>query len=363
VPMKLARTFCGRGCASFSVFYYLFSIAIWLTLACLVLVGELMEHGEVVGLVSIPAARVVLSVVSGFMWQVGNLLLAITLQIAGPGFAMCCCGSISMTLGTGLTYWISPKGSVPWLLGGVALAFFAAGATFQMHRLKNRALKKHSREMAVDGAAFEMGIASPDSIGGHLAPRRKAGLRLTFLLGAGSGLGIALFYPLNTLALKSPGSAVDVNAAMFWFGPGVFLGCQLCLPLLRKLLPQQFEDETPGMSPDPALLTCETCDASLWTKLFQETSRTSVGAICFSMLSGVIWAVGFFSNLRCGSADGFALAFGLSQTCPLMAIFWGLVIFHEFSGAWVPTSAKLLLVVDMLLYVGAVGCFVTSKLE
>merc|ERR1712129_346876 len=150
---------------------------------------------------------------------------------------------------------------------------------------------------------------------------------------------------------------ISVNASMLWFGFGVFLGSQLCLPALRTLLPQQFEDEIAG------LLPChEHSRSSFWSKLLREASMASAGASCLSALSGTTWSIGLFTNLRCGSSAGFAMAFGLSQTCPLIAAFWGILVFQEFSGPWVPTKAKVLLVVDMLLYCGAVSCFVVSKM-
>lgn len=377
--MKLARASCSRGCVSFAVFYYLFAFAICISLLVIAIISESLEHGQVTGLVSVTLGRAAMSTVAGVVWQAGNLLLALTVQIAGPGFAMCCSGSIGMTLGTALTYCISPAGSVPWLLGGVALALAAAAVTFQMHRVKNRALKKYNREMAATPSG------NPDV---QLAPQRKAGLRLTFVLGGGSGLFIGLFYPLNTIALArsdSLGPPISVNASMLWFGFGVFLGSQLCLPALRTLLPQQFEDEKAGLLPcleqlstaaaraQPQLSTATVeiegstpavghSRSSFWSKLLQEASMASAGASCLSALSGTTWSIGFFTNLRCGSSAGFAMAFGLSQTCPLIAAFWGMLVFQEFSGPWVPTKAKVLLVVDMLLYCGAVSCFVVSKM-
>merc|ERR1712054_453467 len=136
------------------------------------------------------------------------------------------------------------------------------------------------------------------------------------------------------------GEGLCINAAMFWFGLGVFIGAQLCLPLLRKLLPKLFEDDkrTQLLDEDPDSPFCH--HNSLRGKLSQEASQTSFGAVCLSAVAGAIWTVGLFTNLRCGKTDGFALAFGLSQTAPLPAAFWGLIIFHEFSGSWVPMSSK-----------------------
>lgn len=311
------------------------------------------ERGKLTGLMSVSYRQAAMSIMAGAIWQVGNVLLALTIQIAGPGFAMCCCGSLGMTLGTGLTYCISPEGSMPILFSGIALALSAAAVTLQMHRVKNLAFIQYNRAMVAT-------LSGSRDV--QIAPQQKAGLRLTFLLGIGAGLAVGLFYPLNTIALARPdrrGHTISVNASMLWFGFGVFLGAQLCLPALRKLLPCQFEDEI--LEEDTHAACRENCHSSWWTKLQQEASMTSIRASCLSMLAGIIWSVGFLTNLKCGSSSGYAVAFGLSQTCPLIATFWGLLIFQEWSGPWIPMKAKVLLVMDMLLYLGAVSCLVLVK--
>lgn len=371
VPMKFARNSQRWASASFLVFIYFYAAGVFLMVAFLAMVGEYRAHGVIAGLVFIPFQRLVAALLAGAVWQVGNLLVALTVQNAGPGFAMCCCGSLAMTFGTGLTYWIEPVGNTVLLSAGVMLAVAAAATTFQMHKVKDRALKKHVKKLTREAAELHgdavNSCGSPDlgsppaSPSSTATPQRKAGRRLTFILGGASGIGIALFGPLNTLALVPMdfmGEIISVDACMFWFGIGVFLAAHASLPMFRMLVPQQFEDQTPGQVP-----LIEATSLSFVRKALQEAYEASAISICLSTVAGAIWGAGLWANLRCSVSAGFALAYGLGQTAPLASIFWGVFLYREFSGDWIPKNAKVWLAADVLLYFGAVACFVVSKLS
>jgi len=371
VPMRYARTICSWGCASFAIFYYWFAFGICLTLMTLATVLEYTGGRDFTSLFDVSLRRLVASISAGVMWQVGNLLLALTVQLAGPGFAMCCCSSVAMTFGTGLTHLVAPQGNLEWLAAGVVLAIGAAGTIFQMHSVKDRALKEYrlqkNAEERLVVVSLCAGDASPVSVWSparSTAPLR-AGRGLVFTVGGGSGLGIALFGPLNTLALAGNADVINlmgpvpsINSTMFWFGLGVLVGVQVSLPITRWLLPRQFEEQHM-----PEELVFAALKVPYWKKVKKEAGEASIAAICASVSAGALWSFGLYTNFQFGTADGWALAYALSQCCPLPAILWGVIIFHEFSGEWVPRKAKILLLVDVLLYFGAVGCFVACKLS
>jgi glucose uptake protein GlcU len=374
VPMRFARSSSRLSYASFAVFIYYFTLGVWLTLASIAIIAEYLIHSSFLGLTQISVQRLAASLLAGATWQCGNITVALTIQIAGPGFAMCCCSSLAMTLGTGLTYWISPQGEVIWLSSGVALAVAAAVIIFQMHRLKDRSLKRfqrrlplqssdpHSHETSPQGVLPSTCLHDEERIDSPMqsptAPQRKTGRRVTFIIGGCSGLAVALFGGFLTLSLVHHdymGPTISRYTCMFWFGFGVFITSQMTVPIFRRLLPEQFEDQPSDVSFFPGGSSC--------SRALQEVRKTSAIATCLSLFGGAVWACGFWANLICSLDDGFALAYGMGQTAPLPSILWAVIIFGEFSGEWVPSSAKVLLVTNVLVYMSAVACFVVCKIK
>merc|ERR1712217_652262 len=132
----------------------------------------------------------------------------------------------------------------------------------------------------------------------------------------------------------------------------------------RKFLPQFFR--TPAPTQDSRQSSPEECNAAnpgVWAEVRSEFSQSSCLPVLLSFLAGLCWASGLITSVIGGRAVGFALSFALSQTCPLMASFWGLVLFGEFSGPWVPLRAKVLLAIELLLYLASMGCLLMCRLS
>merc|ERR1712046_459513 len=179
------------------------------------------------------------------------------------------------------------------------------------------------------------------------------GKNVVFIIVFFSGCCVGMYNPINTLAVMPlPGASEDgemlLHHGIIWLGVGVFLGAQLTLPIIRKLKPEFFRAQRQN----------EQCDenAGIRKEVIAEFLQISGSAAFLSLSAGICWACGFVANMIGGRYVGFALSFALSQTCPLMASFWGLVIFGEFSGPWVPLRAKILLGVELILYVASMGC-------
>eukprot|EP00420_Gonyaulax_spinifera_P034725 CAMPEP_0197879940 /NCGR_PEP_ID=MMETSP1439-20131203/7886_1 /TAXON_ID=66791 /ORGANISM="Gonyaulax spinifera, Strain CCMP409" /LENGTH=448 /DNA_ID=CAMNT_0043499477 /DNA_START=47 /DNA_END=1391 /DNA_ORIENTATION=+ len=344
-----------EGGASFAAFYYIYSVAIMLVLATSAryLNGSFADLWEDMAL-----ERASLSLAAGAIWQMGNILLAVTTQVAGPGFAFCSSCSISISLGTCLTYLIEPKGNPYFLLGGVLCALCAVVLIFKMHKIKDRALKRYRAQLL--SITVGSGIAGSPTNGAPPTPATPLPVRMrrkvVSVLSVVSGLCIGSFNPVNTLALKSARSGeadrdVLMQQSLLWLGVGIFLSCQVTVPVVVLSLPDIFKgDSQMGVS-----------STGFCRQVCRECRLASVLSHLFSFLAGACWAAGFLGNLFGGRQVGYALAFALSQTCPLVATLWGAVAFGEFSGDWIPSSAKLLLFAELVFYVAAVVCIVMSS--
>ena len=51
------------------------------------------------------------------------------------------------------------------------------------------------------------------------------------------------------------------------------------------------------------------------------------------MLGGMVWCMGMASSLLASGAAGYAISYGLGQGATIVAVLWGVFIWHEFRGA------------------------------
>merc|ERR1712084_198242 len=79
------------------------------------------------------------------------------------------------------------------------------------------------------------------------------------------------------------------------------------------------------------------------------------------VIAGAIWSVGGNANIIGATSTELspATSYGIGQAAPLMAIFWGLFLFHEFAGTSVKVKVSLLVVVG--LFLGAITSFYFSQ--
>merc|ERR1712187_937649 len=79
------------------------------------------------------------------------------------------------------------------------------------------------------------------------------------------------------------------------------------------------------------------------------------------VIAGAIWSVGGNANIIGATSKELspATSYGIGQAAPLMAIFWGLFLFHEFAGTSVKVKCSLLIVVG--LFLGAITSFYFSQ--
>merc|ERR1712187_746693 len=86
-----------------------------------------------------------------------------------------------------------------------------------------------------------------------------------------------------------------------------------------------------------------------------------VDARILCIIAGAIWSVGGNANIIGATSNELspATSYGIGQAAPLMAIFWGLFLFHEFAGTSVKVKVSLLVVVG--LFLGAITSFYFSQ--
>ena len=77
------------------------------------------------------------------------------------------------------------------------------------------------------------------------------------------------------------------------------------------------------------------------------------------ILGGLIWCVGLSFSILASGAAGFAISYGLAQTCTMVAAIWGVFIWKEFKTA--PAGTNKFLVLMFLFYLAGIGLIILSK--
>ncbi len=71
------------------------------------------------------------------------------------------------------------------------------------------------------------------------------------------------------------------------------------------------------------------------------------------IVGGLIWGLGGCLNLIAAGFVGVPISYAIGQSAPMIAALWGVLVWHEFSGA--NTRAKQFLALMFLFYVSAVS--------
>merc|ERR1712178_538429 len=81
--------------------------------------------------------------------------------------------------------------------------------------------------------------------------------------------------------------------------------------------------------------------------VLRNVKEAPASAHILCVVAGVIWGIGGNANIIGAASSELspATSYGIGQAAPVMAIFWGLFLFHEFAGTSMKLKASLLVVV------------------
>lgn len=335
-----------------------------MTVAAFVLgsVGSAETEGETGVLGNLAGAdplKAVFAAAAGILWGAANTLLFAGIALGGLAVVFPIVVGVSVAGGTVLTYAVEPEGSPALLFTGAALSMTAVTFVAAAHRVRERAAndkarleRASSRELVVlaapvpapptdDGLvsppaslspALEADVEDDEEARAERAARRK--LRLTFLIGIGSGVLLMAWSPLMALAQSGRGE-LSPYAALWLFTLG---GAAGHLATNAVLLRHPLDGSAPATE---GAYRGHAARDHLW-----------------GVLGGAMWTGGMMSNVVAASQIGFAVSFTLGSVAPVVGASWGLFYFREFDGA--PPRAFHFLAVVFALYAGAVACVVMA---
>ena len=245
--------------------------------------------------------------IGGVVFNIANILIVVGIELAGLSVAMPVGIGLALILGVIVNYLRSPVGNGQMLAAGVAAIFLAVVFSALAHRAKGQ----------TDETVDRRGIAI-SLIGGFL-------------------MSFFFFFVASAMAPDfvnpAPGLLTPYTALVV-FAVGVLVSTPLFLPILRRYAGK------------PA-------DGEIW---YSDVSRRNH---VIGVLGGAVWCLGMASSLLASGAAGFAISYGLGQGATIVAVLWGVFVWHEFRGA--PATSGRYLMMMGLCYVAGLGLIIAAK--
>jgi glucose uptake protein len=246
-----------------------------------------------------------LAIAGGIIFNVANLLLVASIDLAGMAVAFPVGIGLALIVGVILNYIIQPAGNPLFIFGGVALVAVA---------------------ILLDALAYR---------------RREAGDPIStrgVILSIVSGLLMGTFYPFvakSTLGEHSLGP----YAVAFVFALGVMI-CSL--PVNTWLMGHSLTGEKPTF--------------------FKDYRQARTSWHIWGVVGGAIWCTGAVASFVASRANlvGPAVSYAIGQGATMISAIWGVFVWREFANA--PASSRRLLPYMFVLFLLGLGLIAAAPL-
>lgn len=293
---------------AFSLFYWDYVIGIVLgSLLWGLTLGSLYggPSAFIANLGSADRAHWLLAIVGGVIFNVANLLLVASIDLAGMAVAFPVGIGLALIVGVVLNYIIQPAGNPLFIFGGVALVAVA---------------------IVLDALAYRRREAS-----GTISTR---GVVLSIV----SGLLMGTFYPFVARSTLGPNS-LGPYAVAFVFA----LGVALCsLPVNAWLMRHSLTGELPSSMAD--------------------YGKARPAWHLWGTIGGVIWCTGAVASFVAsrGNLIGPAVSYAIGQGATMVSALWGVFIWREFANA--PPSSRRLIPYMFFFFILGLGAVAIAPL-
>lgn len=251
--------------------------------------------------------NIIYALVGGGVFNIANILIVVGIELAGLSVAMPVGIGLALILGVLVNYILSPVGNVGLLGAGVFAIFLAV----VFSALAYRAKAETDASVSTRGLVISL-------IGGFL-------------------MSFFFYFVARAMAtdFANPASGLlTPYTALVLFAAGVVVSTPLFLPILHRYAGK------------PA-------DGEIW---YSDVSRRNHR---IGVLGGMVWCLGMASSLLASGAAGYAISYGLGQGATIIAVLWGVFIWHEFRGA--PSVSNRYLILMSFCYVLGLVLIIAAK--
>jgi glucose uptake protein len=246
-------------------------------------------------------SNLLMALAGGIVFNIANILIVVGIELAGLSVAMPVGIGLALILGVVVNSFLSPVGNTGLLATGVLAVFLAVVFSALAYRAKGET--DHS--VSTRGLIISL-------VGGFLMS--------FFFYFVARAMSVDFVNP--TAGLLTP------YTALVLFAVGVVGSTPLFLPILRRFAGKPADDDIH----------------------YVDVSRRNHR---IGILGGMIWCLGLASSLLASGEAGYAISYGLGQGATIIAVLWGIFIWHEFRGA-PATSLRYLILMGVCYVLGLV---------
>lgn len=229
---------------------------------------------------------VLYALLAGSIFNLGNLFFIIAVELTGIAIAMTLGVGLSIILGVLINYLAAPSGNALFLFLGVGAIFIGILLSSYSYLRIPQAEHKHSKVKGI-------------------------------LVAFAAGLLLSIFFRFLGLATNSQAvGALTPYAALVIFSFGLIISNKIWCFLLRTI--KLTQNISPGL---------------YFHGTFKEHS--------LGWLGGAMFSLGMALSILAADVAGFAISFGLAQSCIMISMIWGIFFWKEFKTSPKGTNAVL----------------------
>jgi glucose uptake protein len=247
------------------------------------------------------------ALVGGFLFNIANILIVAGIELVGLSVAAPVGIGLALILGVLVNYLLFPVGDIGLLVGGVLVVFLAIVFSAMAYRAKR----------LIDQSVSRLGL-SASLAGGFL-------------------MSFFFYFVAKSMTVDfenpDPGSLTPYTALVI-FALGIVVSTPLFLPILHRFAGKPADGDI----------------------FYADVSRRNHR---IGILGGMVWCLGMASSLLASGAAGYAISYGLGQGATIIAVLWGVFIWHEFRGA--PAQSGRYLMLMSVCYVLGLVLIVAAK--
>ncbi len=276
--------------------------------------------------------QIILAFAAGCIFNLANMLLVAAIEMAGMSVAFPIGLGLALIVGVIWNYFMQSAGNAFMLFGGCLLVLLAVILTAVAHGKLETIRRKAAKDLAASLAA-ELPVEQQAPVKKKKSEEPTGpGVYRGVWLAIAAGILMSLFYPVMGMSTEGELGISNPFAVTLLFSFGIFLSTFIYnlyfMNLPVKGLPISFFAYFTG----------------------------KIGQHGLGLLGGILWMVGTCANFAAAAAQGEAkigtsLSFALGHGAALLSLFWGLLVWKEFSGATGAIS-RLLMIVGLLFLAG-----------
>ena len=328
-----ANTLKMAGRWRFELYYYDFSLGFAVLAAVAAFTGGSLNSGELTfqdNFLITGYRNMAYVIAAGVIFNLGNMLLAATISVAGLALAFTVTFATALVASTAWSLIFEESSGFLLLLcgAGLLLAALVMGAAAYSNYLIARS--EAAREAAKSEAATK-DAPQPGSRLKRTKSSRSRGLVLAVALGVAGGIALGLFRPLLDVGSQGEGGVAPYGAVLL-FAAGVLVSTAILDPFFFNF----------PVAGDPIGLA----------DYFNGTGKQHALGFLGGVMAGVAFLAGMLALTAPSAARTAAMpSYALSQGGPVLAVAWGLFVWREFRSAG-ERSTLLFRVMWILLAIG-----------